>query len=79
MSVGDQWIEGNDFHYIDENSAERKITGTLSGATGVTPGFIWMETTAFHYIDSSGNERYIGDSAFEEDGFTYTFPFWFST
>ena len=71
-------IVGNDLHYIDATGAKRAITGTLEGTTGCDPYYIWIESTAFHYIDSLGKERYIGTSGFEEDGFTYTFPFWFS-
>lgn len=72
------WIEGTDFKYIDSEGNEKSITGTKEGAEGADPGHIWIEGVNFRYIDSSGDERYFETSAYFEDGFTYTFPFFFS-
>ena len=71
------WIEGHDFHYIDDTGAERAITGDLSGATGLTrTGYIWAEGYDLHYIDADGDER-LCVMCGVYTGFPYTFCFWF--
>lgn len=50
------WVEGTQFHYIDQACTDRYKEGTATGSTG-TAGYGFVEGTYFHYIDESGDER----------------------
>jgi len=51
-------VKGNYFHYLDNNDAERRLLGTLTGNTR-SKGSIKIGTAVLYYGDYSDNERYL--------------------
>ena len=54
--AGSAWINGNDFHYIDESILERVFTGKLIAAVSARPGSVWIEGNLLRYVNEAGTE-----------------------
>ena len=55
--AGSVWINGSDFHYIDESIRERIYTGKYIGPVwNARPGSIWIEGNLLRYVNEAGTE-----------------------
>ena len=55
---GSVWIEGNYFHFVDDDNVEWRFLGDyVANPSGAREGSIWVELQHTHYITASGTER----------------------
>ncbi len=76
---GSFWIDGTDWHYVDENGQEWLFTGELVGTSVGRPGSFWVEGDNFHYVDENGDERYLYGASSHTDTGAMPGSYWVET